>query len=354
MDILKRFEDHFGYPPAGQGSAPGRVNLIGEHVDYNGGTVLPAALPNRVTVALAPNGTNRHTIHSDRFETPVDRDVSDCADGQWSDYAVGALARAQSLGWVAGGIDVSIQSDVPDGAGVSSSAALVTAILRAAMAQADAELDPKEIALTARKVENSYIGVPCGIMDQMAVGLSEHGQALALHSASLETEIIPIPEGWTFVTLHTGIRRALTDGRYKTRAQECASAAATLGATWLCHLTDEQTNRIADLGPVLERRARHVVSEHRRTIWAIGAMKAGDIETFGRLMRESHRSYSEDFEASTPEIDEIVASAVQLGAIGSRLTGGGFGGCFVSLLPTDDAADWTKEILARYPTIRAL
>ncbi|MEO1407158.1 MAG: galactokinase [Pseudomonadota bacterium] len=354
MDVSEVFQSRFDRATTGRGTAPGRVNLIGEHIDYNGGTVLPAALKNTVHVALAPNGTDNHTIYSDRFDEPVVRSAADGATGHWSDYAIGALQQAAFLGWGDGGFDIAIESNVPDGAGVSSSAALVTAILRAAMVHADADLDAKEVAIAARKVENDFIGVPCGIMDQMAVGLSQHGDALALDTLNNETEVIPIPDDWSFVTLHTGIQRELTDGRYKARSQECAAAAAALGATWLCHLTDEQALSLSDLDSTLARRAQHVVSEHRRAVWAIGAMKAGDMDVFGRLMRESHRSYSEDFEASTPEIDEIVASAIELGAVGSRLTGGGFGGCFVSLLPTDAAADWTKEILARHPAVRAL
>lgn len=347
----ERFEKQFGRVAAGSASAPGRVNLIGEHLDYNGGMVLPAALRNKVSIALAPNGTNEHTICSDRFGDPVRRPVSEAATQAWSDYVVGTLKYAAELGWGEAGFDILITSDLPDGAGVSSSAALVTAILRAAMDRMDAEFDPVEIAKTAKRVENEYIGVPCGIMDQMAVGLSTYGEALALDTLKLENEVIPIPDDWAFVTLHTGIRRSLTDGRYKARAQECAAAAAALGTTWLCELTDQQSRRASELAPELAGRVRHVLSENRRTKWAIGALKAADIETFGRLMSESHRSYSDDFEASTPEIDEIVVSATELGAIGSRLTGGGFGGCFVSLLPSDRVHDWKAELLARNPDV---
>ncbi|MEO1474966.1 MAG: galactokinase [Pseudomonadota bacterium] len=354
MSIEKKFEETFSRQPSGVASAPGRVNLIGEHIDYNGGTVLPTALNKRTSIAIAPNGTQVHTIHSDRFAPPVTRSIEEPANDHWSDYIVGAFACANALGWTEDGLDIFVESNLPDGAGVSSSAALVTAALRAAMHHADAALDPKDLAKQARSVENSYIGVPCGIMDQMAVGMLAHGEALILDTRSVETEIVQIPRDWSFVTLHTGVHRQLADGRYKERFQECASAAAALGARWLCHLSDEQTKKVRDLSGVLGKRANHVVSEHRRTIWAVGAMRAGDINTFGRLMRESHRSYSDEFEASTPEIDAMVDSAVELGAIGSRLTGGGFGGCIVSLLPRDAAESWTADMLSRHPEAQAV
>ncbi|MEM9667781.1 MAG: galactokinase [Pseudomonadota bacterium] len=354
MSVTDSFRKVFEKTAEGTGAAPARVNLIGEHVDYNGGKVLPAALTNHVSVALAENTSKTHTIISDRFEGAVTRTIADNANGHWSDYIVGALQHSAKLGWGSQGFDIYVASGIPPGAGISSSAALITAVFRAAMDRKDAEISAVDTALEARKVENAYIGVPCGIMDQMAVGMLQPGEALALDTASMDTEVMEIPSGWTFVTLHSGINRALTDGRYKTRFQECASATAELGANWLCQLTDEQISRIPELNADLAARARHVVSEHRRTNWAIGAMRADDMDTFGRLMRESHRSYSEDFDASTPEIDALVKSAEELGAIGSRLTGGGFGGCFVSLVPGNSAEDWKADMLSRHPGIWAI
>ncbi|MEM7767163.1 MAG: galactokinase [Pseudomonadota bacterium] len=345
------FTAAFGRAPAATGAVPGRVNLIGEHIDYNGGTVLPAALDRHVRVGLAVNAEPHFTIRSTRFDAVAERAAGMPKQGSWADYAAGALEKARALGWLAGGAALLIDSDVPDGAGVSTSAALITAILRASakIAGTGAEADPVAIAQHARAVENDYIGMPCGIMDQMAVGLAAPGKALALNTHNLTYRILPIPEGWTFLTLHSGVRRELADGRYKARFEECQQAAAQLGTQTLCLLDEAQHAAATALPDPLRRRTRHVVSEHQRTLAAIEAMAASDMEGFARLMNESHRSYSEDFEASTPEIDGLVADALALGAKGARLTGGGFGGCLVVLVEVDEQARWAGRFLGRHP-----
>lgn len=345
-DIGAKFLSLYGKPAAGIGTAPGRVNLIGEHIDYNGGTVLPTVLDKSIHVAIAPNGTGNHRIRSESYELESVRPADSLAQDHWSDAAVGAMAKAAELGWLEGGFDIYISSNIPAGAGVSSSAALMTAILRAAKLYAGAELSAISIALKARETENDYIGVPCGIMDQMAVGLASFGEVLALNTHSLDTEIISIPPDWRFITMHSGITRKLTDGRYEERFKECAHAAKALSLNQLCRAD------LADLTPLpapLKARARHVVTEQMRTLAAIDAIKAGNAEKFGALMTQSHTSYSNDFAASTPEIDALTRSALALGALGSRLTGGGFGGCIVSLVLAHQAEDWTRDMLAQNP-----
>lgn len=341
--IFDRFEANFDKPYAASGTAPGRVNLIGEHIDYNGGTVLPTALKNKIDVAMAPNGTGDLRIRSDRFEGEMVRPAGGPADGHWSDYVVGSFAKATELGWATGGFDILVESNVPSG-GVSSSAALCTAVLRAAMIHADADMDAVTLAMKAREVENDYIGVPCGIMDQMAVGLSDYGEALALNTRTITTRIITIPDGWQFITLHSGVHRKLVDGRYEARFRECEDAARALGLEYLCDAPLQN-----NLPENLAARTRHVVTEQLRVIDAIEAMEAADAARFGVLMNESHRSYADDFCASTPEIDALVADAVELGALGARLTGGGFGGCTVSLLKDTDVDAWLAALLARHP-----
>ncbi len=350
MILKQSFAEIFGRAPTADGSAPGRVNLIGEHTDYNGGAVLPAALPCRVHVAFAPNGTAITAIKSTRFDGKVERPVGDQKRGDWTDYAMGALRKAESLGWIAGGIDLLIESNVPDGAGVSSSAALITAILRAASETANAAVSGIDIAQIARAVENDYIGMPCGIMDQMAVGLAKPGTALALNTSNLSYDIIDIPKSWSFVTIHSGIRRELADGRYKARFEECRKASEQLGTETLCLLDQRQVRAINDLPDNLRKRARHVTSEHGRTVAASRAMRAADFETFATLMNESHRSYSRDFEASTPQIDALVEDAIKTGAKGARLTGGGFGGCIVLLIESGNERAWAESFLTRHPT----
>lgn len=349
MTVANAFELIFDRPPTATAHAPGRVNLIGEHTDYNGGAVLPAALECRVSVALATNDTSSISLKSARFDDMIARPVGDQKRGDWTDYAMGALAKAESLNWLTSGVDLYIESTVPDGAGVSSSAALITAILRAAAENAGVDANPVDVAKHARAVENDYIGMPCGIMDQMAVGLARPGSALALNTNTLTYEVIEIPASWRFITIHSGVRRELADGRYKARFEECQAAADRLGTDTLCLLTEAQSEASEMLPLTLLKRARHVVSEHNRTIQAGDALKSGDIDQFARLMNESHVSYAQDFEASTPAIDALAHDAVTSGAKGARLTGGGFGGCIVVLVESDRAEEWTDDFLSRNP-----
>jgi galactokinase len=345
-DIKIQFEAIYGRTPSGSAKVPGRVNLIGEHIDYNGGIVLPTTLDKTVTVVIAPNDSTSHRIRSEGYEGETVRSVNTPANGDWSDGTMGGLAKAAELGWIRGGFDVLVSGNIPGGAGVSSSAALITAVLRAARMHAKAAMDEKTLALKAREVENDYIGVPCGIMDQMAVGLAGIGEALALDTLTLETDVIAIPPDWRFVTVHSGVSRKLTDGRYAARFQECEDAAKALGAKHLCHADLEDVTALPD---PLGARARHVITEHHRTLAAIDALKAADAAEFGRLMNESHASYAVDFAASTPEIDALTKDAVALGALGSRLTGGGFGGCTVSLILAGNADGWLEALLAQHP-----
>lgn len=351
MTFSDGFTQAFGAAPERIASAPGRVNLIGEHTDYNGGAVLPAGLNRRVHVALAWQTAPILRINSTRFEGVVERPIGDPKRGDWTDYAVGALSKGKELGWLTGGVMLQIDSDIPDGAGVSSSAALITAILKAAADLAQISTTPVEIAKHARSVENDYIGMPCGIMDQMAVGLADHGKALALDTSDLSYEVLDIPHDWGFATLHSGIRRELADGRYLARFEECQEAAARLHTEQLCRLDDAQIHALSDLPVTLQKRARHVWTEHRRTVQASAAMKAGDITRFARLMNDSHQSYANDFEASTPEIDALVNDALATGASGARLTGGGFGGCIVVLHPRQGLDTWLDTFISRYPSV---
>lgn len=350
MDVLAAFERAFTDTPQVTASAPGRVNLIGEHIDYNGGMVLPAALPRQVHVALAPTHTSDMSIASSRFEAVHKRPIGEARQDHWTDYAMGALNKATELGWLNAGADLAIESELPDGAGVSSSAALITAILRAAAQIAEVTPDPVDIALQARAVENDYIGVPCGIMDQFAVGLAAYGKAIALNTQTMHYEQLDIPADWRFLTVHTGIRRALSDGRYATRFEECRAAKAALDTDDICTLSTAQHRKALSLPTPLNQRVRHTVSEHQRTLAARAALIAGNIDQFAEQMRASHHSYTTDFDASLPEIDAMIAHAHALGAKAARLTGGGFGGCIVVLLEEDQAETWYHAFRSDYPT----
>ena len=349
MTLEAEFKTAFDCPPLAIMSAPGRVNLIGEHTDYNGGAVLPAALERRIQVAIARNVSDTVVIKSTRFDDKIERPIGDPKRGDWTDYAMGALSKASELGWFAGGAFLYIESDVPDGAGVSSSAALITAILRAVAKISNITTSAVDIAKHARSVENDYIGMPCGIMDQMAVGLADYGRALALDTLDLSFEVVDIPEDWVFAVIHSGVRRELADGRYKKRFEECQAAADALQTAHLCRPTEAQKVAVSELPENLRKRAQHVISEHERTVAATVALKTQDAHTFGRLMIESHRSYSEDFEASTPVIDALVTDAIAQGAVGARLTGGGFGGCIVVLFQAQNADAQIQSLLDKHP-----
>lgn len=329
----------------GIASAPGRVNLIGEHIDYNGGTVLPAALSVGVSVELEPREDDAVCVTADQYDAQAQRLLSEDATGDWSDPSLGALREANALGMLTGGANLTIRSNIPQGAGLSSSAALTVAILKAARdAPGASDLSDQDIAIAARRVENEFLGVPCGIMDQFAVSIAQPGTAMALNTASLEYELVDLPANHTFLVIHSGVSRKLTDGRYKVRKVECDAAKAFFATQDLCQLNPAEITASSLDGPA-RKRALHCATEHRRVLASVKALRAGDVETVGAMMNESHVSMRDDFEMSVEPIDALVASATRLGAAGARLTGGGFGGCIVALVEDGRKDDWLMRLL---------
>lgn len=328
-------------------TVPGRVNLIGEWIDFNGGTVLPMALNQAITLEMRANDRDEDTVSSRQFGDPRAFSLTAPAEGHWSDYVRGGLQYARENGWLTGGFDVTLDSTIPVGAGLSSSAATVVATLKAASLDRT-DYDPVAIAMAAKDIENNFIGVPCGIMDQMAVAIGAPGEVIALDTRDRSFEIVPLPSDWCVVVVHSGIARALADGRYKQRRDECLLAAEALQ---LEHLCDADVSAIARLPAELARRGRHVVSEGARARDSITALKAGDRLGFGQLMQASHASLRDDFEVSVPEIDAMVADAITFGADGARITGAGFGGCFVCLLSPEKVDVWWQALLRRHPGI---
>ncbi len=336
------------------GTAPGRVNLIGEHIDYNGGMVLPAALSIGLEVELDLRDDMTATFRADHYNDVAERATDEAASGHWSDPALGALHQARKLGLIEAGADIAIRSTIPEGSGLSSSAALIVAILKAARQVAGNKtgaLSDTDIAVEARKVENDFMGVPCGIMDQMAVALAPPGSAMALDTQSLEFELVALPEAHDVMVVHSGLTRKLTDGRYGARKGECDAAKAHFGTDDLCHL-DPAMIAASSLADPVRKRALHCASEHRRVLTAIEALKSGEMGALGAVMNESHVSMRDDFEMSLPEIDALVCDARELGALGARLTGGGFGGCIVALVDRSQRAIWLEELLAKHPQAR--
>jgi galactokinase len=319
-------------------SAPGRVNLIGEHTDYNGGFVLPVATPQQTRVELRPDGGREvRAVSAQEGPAPLFEIGEEKPVGGWVDYVAGMTRALASMGHAVGGFELHVDSDLPAGCGLSSSAALEVALGRALRDGFDLDLDDVAIAAAGRRTENEFVGVRSGPMDQLAAGLAGVDEALLIDCRSLARMPVPIPEQWVLVVIDSGERHALSASDYNARREECEQAAALLDVEFLCDL-QPRDRRIARLPSPLDRRARHVVEENARVRLAAEAMLNGDIATFGTLLDESHESQRTLFEVSTPRIDQLVQQARDRGALGARLTGGGFGGSVVALAGASGAA----------------
>jgi galactokinase len=351
-EVVDAFRARYGCAPTWIARAPGRVNLIGEHTDYNDGFVLPLAIERAVWIALRPLGDRRVVAHSLDFEETAEFDLDGLERGGegWSEYLKGtAWALEQGAHHLQGWEGV-LASDVPIGAGLSSSAALELATARAFSAVSGFPWDPPEMARLAQRAENGWVGVNCGIMDQMISAAGEPGHAVLIDCRSLATRSVPLPSGTVVVILDTATRRGLVDSAYNERRQQCEAAAAFFG---VAALRDVEAHQFAAaehrLGPLTARRARHVVSENERTLAAADAMRSGDAATLGRLMNASHKSLRDDFEVSSDALDALVECArAQPGCLGARMTGAGFGGCAVALVDAGASDAFTRETAARY------
>ncbi len=347
--ISDEFKALFDRAPDAESFTPGRVNLIGEHVDYNGGRVLPTALSLGVDLAIAPRDDCLVRIHSDKFEGLVERNLSEPASDHWSDYIIGTVQLARAEGFAPNGLDIAASTTLPFGAGISSSAAVTVGVLKALRALDGSGHTDTDLAVLARRVENDYIGMPCGIMDQMAVAIARPGQALSLDTDSLAFDLVDLPETHHMAVIHSGVFRQLNEGRYKIRKEECDEVKAFIGRTDICRMSDAELERCRALPEPIFRRARHCVTEHRRTVAAADALAAKRMQRFGALMNQSHISMRDDFEMSVPAVDALVADAQALGATGARLTGGGFGGCIVACVQAEHLEEWRDALLARHP-----
>lgn len=346
---IAAFRAAFGRAPDGAASAPGRVNLIGEHVDYTGGTVLPTVIGPKVTLALGRSAGPGVTIRSERYGGAVTRAPDEALAGHWSDYVLAGHRSARQLGLAEGGADYLVGGDVPDGAGVSSSAALLVALLRAWTQAAGRAEAPETLARWAQAVEADEIGMPCGIMDQMAVAAGRAGFAMKLDTRTLAYDHVALPDGYAFPVLHSGLRRVLADGAYAERRAQCQAAADGLGLASIEELSLADTACLGTLPPLVAKRARHAITEHARVLRAADTLAAADMAAFGALMDGSHASMRDDFAIVPDEMDAMTARARALGAVGSRLTGGGFGGCFVSCVPRARLAGWLDAMAASFP-----
>jgi galactokinase len=352
------FSAHFGRTPSWIAAAPGRVNLIGEFTDYNDGFVLPMALEHRTVIAAAPNEANRITVRSEA--------TSDCATialqaplvpepkGRWSNYLRGILAGFLGSGMESRGFDAFIASDVPIGAGLSSSAALEVAFATLLERVHDVQLDPVSKALLCQRAEHVFAGVPCGIMDPFIAALGREDHALLLDCRSREAVWLPLKdEGVTVLIINTNVRHQLATSAYATRRDECLTAARVLEVSSLRDASPETlANQTGEMTETIVRRARHVIGEIARTVQAAQCIRERDWSEFGQLMDASHDSLRDDYEVSCKELDTAVQIAREIGTrggvFGSRMTGGGFGGCAVALIEAARQQEIVRRIGVDY------
>jgi galactokinase len=336
--VAQSFHQLIGADPAGVWAAPGRANLIGEHTDYNDGFVMPFALDQRVTIAGAPRPDRRWSVTSlnsgDTQEFGVD-DLTPGTDG-WQAYVAGVVWTLREDGHDVRPADLVLSSDVPLGAGLSSSAALECATLTALADLSGLDIEPMRRARLARRAENAYVGAPTGLMDQAASTLGRADHALFLDCRSFETRQVPIDltaAGLEILVLDTKTPHALVDSEYATRRASCEQAAAILGVPALRDVDDLDAALALLDEEVMRRRVRHVVTENGRVLDAVAVLGAGRIAELAPLLDASHASMRDDFEITVPTVDLAVETARSAGALGARMTGGGFGGCIIALVP---------------------
>ncbi len=350
------FKKQFDAPPSYFFRAPGRVNLIGEHTDYNDGFVLPCAIDYDTVIAAAPRADDQVNLVAVDFGEQISRfsltaDISKDMATPWSNYVRGMAWAMQQRGYGLRGANMVIAGNVPQGAGLSSSASLEVVVGTVFNQLSGLNLDGQTIALIGQQAENNFVGMRCGIMDQFISALGRQDHALLLDCRSLAYRAVPIPAGTAIIIANSNVKRGLVDSEYNTRRRECETAAAHFGVPALRDVPPDLFSLHEDeLGETVARRARHVITENARTEAAAAALARGDLTTMGRLMAESHVSMRDDFEITVPPIDALVEiiGAVIGEAGGVRMTGGGFGGCVVALAPQTLVPDVEAAIAANY------
>ena len=339
----RAYRERFDQEPGIIASAPGRINLIGEHTDYNGGFVLPCVVGRRVAVAMGRGGGELYSTNFDEA-----RPMSGQKDSSWADYPRGVVWAINEAGHRIEDFRAAFAGDVPLAAGLSSSAAIEAATALALDTLFGLDVDRKDLAVLCQRAENEFVGVGTGIMDQYASLLCAEGAALLVDCRSLEAEAVPLDlkkAGLALLVCDTQVERGLADTGYNDRRAACERAAEALGVEYLRDAREEDLKRLS--GEEL-RRARHIVSENSRVLEAVDALRAEDYQGLGRLMYASHASMRDDFEISTKELDAFVEFATESGALGARLTGAGFGGCAIALLPAERADALARKTRARF------
>jgi len=352
--LARNFEELFGRKPEVISEAPGRVNLIGEHIDYSEGFVLPFAIADRTYAAIAArtDGLVRIASHQrkEKIFTIDIHDVKPGSKGDWEKYVLGVL---WSLG-ITGGVDILVDGSVPAGAGLSSSAALECSVAVGLNELFSLNTSLEDLARATQRAENDYVGVPCGIMDQSVSLMGKSGAALLLDCRDLSTESIPFnvaDAGLELLIIDTQAHHALVDGGYAERRAACESVAAKLNIPSMRHLTLEVLQASREKITETEFiRARHAVTEIARVLDAVKALRASDFATLGNLINQSHASLRDDYAVSCPELDVAVAASLAAGAMGARMVGGGFGGSAIALIKAEDVADTRDAVTKAFET----
>jgi galactokinase len=350
--LARSFEAYFNAKPEFIVRAPGRVNLIGEHTDYNDGFVLPMGIDRAVWVALRPREDGKVRIFSPDLEADSVFELNSLVKGEgWAEYPKGIAHQLMEEGYELQGFDGVMTGDVPSGAGLSSSAAVELAVARAFSVVSGFPWDPIKMAKLAQKAENQWVGVNCGIMDQMASSACKEDQALFLDCRSLEIQYAPLPKGVSIVILDTSTRRGLVDSAYNERRSQCEEAARFFGIKALRDIGVEEFNKRSKSGlsELAAKRAKHIVTENERVLEAMQVMKNGNVKRLGELFNASHDSLRDDFEVTNDALNVMVDCArAQEGCYGARMTGAGFGGCAVALVKDDGADEFVRAVSAAY------
>ncbi|WP_281630434.1 galactokinase [Vibrio sp. St2] len=354
--VKASFKQVLNYQPSHIIQAPGRVNLIGEHTDYNDGFVLPCAINYQTVVAAAKRDDSRVRVIAVDYDNQVDEfdlaeEITFQQDKMWANYIRGVVKFLLQRGYDVQGADLAVSGNVPQGAGLSSSAALEVVIGQTLKVLYNLEMTQAEVALNGQQAENEFVGCNCGIMDQMISAEAMENHAMLLDCRSLETQPVSMPEDVAVMIINSNKQRGLVGSEYNTRREQCETAAQRFGVKALRDVTIEQFNAQSDmLDDVVAKRARHVITENDRTLEAADALRTNDLKRMGELMAQSHASMRDDFEITVFEVDtlvEIVKSVIgEQGGV--RMTGGGFGGCIVALVPPSLVDKVTEAVENQY------
>jgi galactokinase len=338
--------------------APGRVNLIGEHTDYNDGFVMPAAIDSYTWAKVTPLENQKLQIHSENFNEEVEIDLDDpgiTRRKHWSDYPVGVAVILERAGYRLRGARLEIRGEVPIGSGLSSSAAIEVVTACALTAISGLEIDKRELALLCRRAENEFVGARVGIMDQFVSLFGQEQKALLLDCRSLDFRLLPLPDNVRLIICNTMVKHALASSAYNERREQCEAGVMVLArhfphVTALRDATLDQLEQVtSELPEVVYRRCRHVITENARVLAAAEALEQGDLKQFGRLMAQSHRSLRDDYEVSSEELDLMVEFARRVeGVYGARMTGGGFGGSTVNLVAVERVDEFRERVAQWY------